>query len=181
MTMLVAIQGTTGSYSEDAALLLLGGGIEVSGYENFTETCGAVINGDADCAVLPLENKIVGSITAANTAVAEAGLNNYGSMSLKIKHVLAAGRGLLLDDLREVYSHPEAIKQCRRFFAEHPHLIACEAGDTAASVRDIIETGDPHSASICSENAARIYGAQIVMRDIADDIDNLTTFYVVAK
>jgi chorismate mutase/prephenate dehydratase len=98
-----------------------------------------------------------------------------------VQHVLAGTTDANFDDLVSVRSHVEALKQCGRFLATHPHLKQVIGADTASSIKRIVEESNPTHAAIGSRRAAELYGAKILREDIADDIDNWTTFYVIGN
>ena len=103
------------------------------------------------------------------------------SLSLRVQHVLAGTPDASVDQLESVRSHVEALKQCRKFLSAHPDLTPIIGSDTASSVKRIVDEGDSTRAAICSRRAAEIYGAKIVRENIADDIDNWTTFYLIGN
>ncbi|MDH3493933.1 MAG: hypothetical protein OEM82_10315 [Acidobacteriota bacterium] len=174
-----AIQGIRYSYSDEAAGLLINrpGLIEC---RDFEETLAVVKEGRADCAVMPLENLIIGEIRSAVKALSESGLKTYESVSLEVRHVLAAVPGTTFESLTEISSHPEAIKQCSDFFSGNRHLKAIEGDDTASSIRNVVESGERHRAAIGSTSAANFYGADILRKNLANDVDNFTTFFLIS-
>ena len=98
-----------------------------------------------------------------------------------MRQCLVARPGATLATLRRVASHPVALAQCRRFFAENPQLEAVVAYDTAGSVRDLLRDGPATNAAIGSALAARLYGGQILLEGIEDDPQNYTRFLVLAR
>ena len=177
----VAIQGVAGSYSEEAARRLLGEELAIVECQDFDETFEALRIGRAEKAVVPIENKIVGQIKQPNALLQAGGYRIVGIVPLAVRHVLAGSPDSTFEGLRSVRSHVEALKQCSGFFAKHPHLTQMIGADTASSIRRIVTDADPSNAAICSQRAAKIYGAKILRKDIADDIDNWTTFYLIAN
>ncbi|MEZ5306755.1 MAG: prephenate dehydratase domain-containing protein [Pyrinomonadaceae bacterium] len=176
----MAIQGIAGSYSDDAANILVPSS-EIVECRSFNDTFEAVTAGVAECAVVPLRNKIVGEIVPATNALARSGLRPFESIELTVKHVLTAVGGATLETIKKIISHPEAIKQCRNFFESHPEIEAISDHDTASSVRKVAESNDVSLGAIASERASVLFGTQVIARDIADDIDNYTTFYLVKR
>ncbi len=171
----------TGSYSEEAVRVLLGNDAAIVECIDFAETFAAVRNGEADRAVVPVENKIVGQITKT---VELLGMNPYKileKLPLKVRHLLVGTPDAELDDLVSVRSHVEALRQCQRFLNAHPKLAQEIGADTASSVRRIVNDGDPARAAIGSRRAAELYGAKILRENIADDIDNWTVFYLIGN
>ena len=177
----VAIQGVSGSYSEQATRELLGSNVSIVECRDFNETFAAVRAGNADNAVVPVENKIVGEIREPIELLKASGYRILDKLPLRVQHVLAGTAGSSMEELRSVRSHIEALKQCRRFLASHPNLTQIVGADTASSVRRIVEEAVPKNAAIGSRRAAEMYGATILCEDIADDIDNWTTFYLIGN
>jgi prephenate dehydratase len=171
----VAIQGINGSYSESAARQLVND-CELVPCMSFALAVAAVEAGAAKWAVLPLRNKLVGDIAAVHKLLEASSLRSLKEQTLKIEHVLAGGSGASVPDLTEVVSHPEALKQCRRFLGENPQLSVFVGDDTASSLRDVVSVGMRHRAAIASKRAAAIYDASILLEQIADDVDNWTVF-----
>lgn len=177
----VAIQGVRGSYSEEATLRIMGDDAEILECIDFAETFAAVNSKRAEFAVLPVRNKIVGEIETPLTLLRNSGLKVLDQLPLEVQHVLAGTKDSVFERLGSVRSHIEALKQCASFFAEHSHLTQLIGADTASSVRRIVQQDDPEIAAIGSRRAAEIYGAKILRENIADDIDNWTTFYLIGN
>jgi len=104
-----------------------------------------------------------------------------GEAQLRIRQCLIARPGASLASIRRVASHPVALAQCRRFFAERPQIEAIPAYDTAGSVQDLLRDGPATQAAIASALAARLYGGQILLEGIEDDPQNYTRFLVLAR
>ena len=177
----VAIQGIKGSYSEEAVLEIFGAAVSILECTDFDTTFAAVASGKADNAVIPVENKIVGSITQTIDLLKDEQYRILEKLPLKVRHVLAGTPAARFDSLISVRSHVEALKQCRRFLDANPQLQQIVGSDTASSVRKIVEANDPTKAAIGSRRAADLYGAEILHESIADDIDNWTIFYLIGN
>lgn len=177
----VAIQGVSGSYSEEAVRRLFGNDAALIECEDFDKTFDALKLGDVDGAVVPVENKIVGTIHRPVELLNEGAYRVLEKLDLRVQHVLAGTPDSAFDMLVSVRSHIEALKQCKRFLADHPDLTQIVGSDTASSVRRIVNEADPARSAICSRRAAEIYGAKILRENIADDIDNWTTFYLIGN
>ena len=176
----VAIQGIRGSYSEEAALTLVPDA-ECLECDDFAETFSAVRSGRADYAVVPVKNKIVGDIEGTARVLSEGSFRMIDQTALKIRHVLAGTPHAQLENIETVRSHMEALKQCRRYLASRPRWVQVIGADTASSVRWTIEQGNEALAAIGSRRAAEMYGAKILAEEIADDPDNWTMFYLLAR
>jgi prephenate dehydratase len=177
----VSIQGVSGSYSEEAVRVLFGENAEIVECRDFAEAFAAVTLGAADRAVVPVENKIVGEIVGPAQLLKDGAFRILESLSLRVQHVLAGTPDASVDQLESVRSHVEALRQCRKFLSSHPNLTPIIGTDTASSVRRIVDEAEPSRAAICSRRAAEIYGAKILRENIADDIDNWTTFYLIGN
>jgi prephenate dehydratase len=178
---LVAIQGVKGSYSEEATLRILGDGAQILECENFEDTFTAVEFGRAEWAVIPVENKIVGEIETPQRLLRLSGLRILERLPLEVRHVLAGTPDAEFEVLESVRSHVEALKQCRRFLSEHKNMTQIIGSDTASSVRRIVDEDIPVNTAIGSRRAAELYGAKILRENIADDLENWTTFYLIGN
>jgi prephenate dehydratase len=178
---LAAIQGVRGSYSEEATFRILGGGTEILECVDFDETFTAILTGRSEFAVVPVRNKIVGEIEATMSLIKRNSMRILEELPLKVCHVLAGTQDAAFEDLKTVRSHIEALKQCRRFLTANTQLTQVIGADTASSVRRIVEEGTRESAAIGSRRAAELYGAKILRENIADDLENWTTFYLLGN
>jgi prephenate dehydratase len=177
----VAIQGVLGAFSHEAALRVLGSAIEVVPRPSFEGLFAAVVDGEADRAIVPIENSLAGSIHENYDRLKNGPLHIVGETQLRIRQCLIARPGATLASLRRVASHPVALAQCRRFFAEHPEIEPVTAYDTAGSVHDLLKTGPLHDGAIASRLAAELYGGVVLLEDIEDDPQNFTRFLVLAR
>jgi prephenate dehydratase len=177
----VAIQGERGAFSHQAALEALGAGIDVVPEASFGELFASVGEGRADRAVVPIENSLHGSIHENYDRLLQSPLHIVGETHLRIRQCLIARPGATVDALRRVASHPVALAQCRRFFAEHSETESVTAYDTAGAVRDLMRSGDATDGAIASTLAAELYGAEVLLEGIEDDPQNYTRFLVLAQ
>jgi chorismate mutase / prephenate dehydratase len=179
----IAYQGVEGSYSHLAAQRRYAGrpgGALLAGHDSFRGAAGAVIAGDADLALLPIENTTAGSINETYDLLAAGSLHITGEVIAAIEHCLLALPGVALDELRVVMSHPQALAQCHDFFARHPQLASRAEVDTAGSARRVRDAGDRTLAAIASSAAAQRYGLAVVARGIQSSAGNATRFVEVA-
>lgn len=182
-TLRVAIQGEKGAFSHQAALSALGAGVEVEvvSQQTFDELFAAVLEGRADRALVPIENSLHGSIHENFDRLLHSPLHIVGETQLRVRQCLIARPGSSLAMIRRVASHPVALAQCRRFFAERPQMEAVTAYDTAGAVRDLMKSGLATQAAIASRLAADLYGAHVLEEGIEDDAENYTRFLILAK
>ena len=176
----VAIQGIQGSYSEEAVLTMMGGA-ELLECSDFDETFDSLVTGRAQYAVVPVENKIVGGISGTVSVMREERFRILDRAVLKVRHVLAGTTGSIVDEIESVRSHVEALKQCRRYLSVNTKWTQVIGADTAGSIRRVVEEGNSANAAIGSKRAAEMYGAKVLAEDIADDLDNWTTFCLLSR
>src|ERR1700738_2083837 len=176
--MRVAYQGEAGAFSENAARRLLGAEITGVPCHSFEDMFASVGSGNADCCVTPIENSLAGSIHRNYDLLLTSALTIGGETHLRIVHNLIAPPGVLLDDVRRVYSHPVALAQCGRFLRQHPEMEAVPMHDTAGAVRGVMERRQSGDAAIASEAAANLYGGVILQTNIEDDAQNFTRFFL---
>ena len=177
----VAFQGERGAFSHQAALEILGAGIELLPKPSFDALFDAAVSGEADRAVVPIENSLAGSIHENYDRLRARPLHIIAETQLRIVHCLIGRPGARLEAIERVASHPVALAQCRRFFADRPQVQAVAAYDTAGSVLDLLRDGPVTHAAIASSLAAKIYGGQILLEGIEDDPQNYTRFLILAR
>ena len=177
--LLIAFQGERGAYSESAVYKYFGGSAEPKPCRSFREVFEEVKRGRADFGVVPIENSIEGSVNQVYDLFLEYDLKVCGEVILKIEHCLVANPGADLNSIRVIYSHPQALAQCRSFLEN----LGCEmisTYDTAGSVKMIKEKRMKDAGAIAGERAAEIYGMSILARGIADNPNNYTRFFVIS-
>jgi len=172
----VAFQGEPGAFSEEAAYRLLGEEIATVPCPTFDATFGAIITGDADALLVPVENSLAGSVLRVYDLLLETDLLIAAETILPVELHLIACPGATLSSIRSVESHPMALAQCERLFSERRAWARMAAEDTAGSVRRVLESGDRTRAAIAGPRAARLYGGTILMRDVQDSAGNFTRF-----
>ena len=177
----VAIQGIKGSFHHAVAQSYYGEGLSLLECETFDASVKALLENTADQAVMAIENSIAGSIIPNYALIDQNDLQIVGEYSLSIHHNLMALPGQTLTDLKEVYSHPIALLQCKDFFKAHPHIRLVEAEDTADEARRIAENAISGIAAIASEQAAALYGLSILAPSIQTIKNNITRFVIVQK
>ncbi len=179
----VAYQGVEGSNSHLAAQRRYGGrkgGVLLTGCDTFRDAAEAVREGAADLALLPIENSTAGSINETYDLLAEGGLAITAEVVSAIEHCLLGLPGARIDDLREVHSHPQALRQCEGYLRTIPWAKPREEFDTAGAARKVRELGDASLSAIASDTAARLFGLEVLRRGIQDEALNFTRFVEVA-
>jgi prephenate dehydratase len=181
----VAFQGERGAFSEEAARRILGDHIEPCPKREFDEIFTSVIRDEADCAVVPMENTLAGSVIKNYDLLADNDLEIVGEVILRVAHNLIAPKGTKVESLRKVYSHPVALAQCedylRRLRLSLPGLETQPHYDTAGSVKLVIENARGDEAAIASRTAAGLYGARILAEGIESNPQNFTRFFIMAR
>jgi chorismate mutase/prephenate dehydratase len=179
----VAIQGIEGSYSQLATQQFFDAkGVEVDYLraQTFADAVAAVQRGDADVTVLPIENTTSGAISEVYDLLLNSQLHFVGDVRFRVRHCLLGIEGAAVSELRRIYCHPQAVAQCSEFLSQ---LTDCEIvyfSDTALSGKRIRELGDPTIAAIASEEAARLFGLDVLKTGIANRDENYTRFVVAA-
>jgi len=173
----VSFQGERGAYSEGAALALFPGA-ETVPCGSFSEAARAAEAGRSDCAVLPVENSLAGSVGESHAILRDTPLRIVAETYHRIAHCLI-GR-CAEAEARTVYSHPQALAQCRRYI-EARGLRRVPTYDTAGSVAMVAGMGEAGAVCIASAGAARLHGVPVIEEGIADDAENYTRFVVLSS
>jgi len=176
--MRVAFQGELGAFSQEAIRQLLGDRAQPVPCQRFDQVFAALKAGDTDAAVLPIENALAGSVHENYDLLIKYDFEITGETSVRIVHHLIAPPGVTFRDIRRVYSHPVALNQCLDFFARHQNIERITFYDTAGSVKMVMAERPEGGAAIASELAAKNYGGRILKREIEDDRQNFTRFFL---
>ncbi len=176
----VACFGVPGTYAHRAALKIFPKAQPVF-YSPFRSVFEALAAGEADFGVIPIENSSAGSVTAVYDLMLQYRFTIAASAEIHIDHCLAASEGASVELLSDVYSHEQALAQCSDFLSSHPRLTAHTAVSTAQAAKAVAESGDPHLAAICSEEAAKEYGLRVLQRGFQNNPNNTTRFIVISR
>ena len=176
----VIYQGVPGAYSEQACLNFFGEGVNTIGMDQFEDCFQALKDGQADYAVLPIENSSTGAIRQIYDLLSHYEFFIVGETTVKVEHCLMAPKGATLDTITHVYSHEQGLFQCEQYLNAHPDWHQVPQADTAGSARMVAATGDVTKAAICSARAADLYGLTILARAINHNSHNTTRFVVVS-
>jgi len=178
--MKVAFQGEIGAYSESAVYSFFGSSVEAKPCKNLSNVFESVEKGETQYGVVPIENSIEGSVNQTYDLFLEYDLKVRDEIILRIAHCLIAHPGTQLNAIKTVYSHPQALGQCRKFLEQ----LGCRlisTFDTAGSVKMINEERLMDAGAIASERAAKIYSMNILAKEIGDTPNNYTRFFVLSK
>ncbi len=176
----VAFQGEPGAFSEQAALEFFGRSVTTCPCESFDGVFTAVAEERTRFGIVPVENSSEGSISRVYDLFLDHDVRVCGETALRIVHCLIAREGVSLGDIRRVYSHPQALGQCRAFLT---HL-GCElipAYDTAGSVKMVSEQGVLDAAAVAGARAAELYGMRVIASGIEDSKHNYTRFFILSR
>lgn len=177
----IAIQGEPGSNSHLATRELLGE-VELVPCALSVEVLETLArSGRADAAVLPVENSLHGAVADHSDLLLRYGVQIVAECSLRIRHALIAVPGVTENAVTRVLSHPVALSQCRKFFAEHKTMEAVPFYDTAGAVKHLMGDRITNEAAIAAPFAAEVYGAEILRSGLEDDPKNFTRFFLLAR
>ncbi len=173
----VVYQGVPGAYSYIAMQRYFGKDVKNFAVPAWRDAMEAVKNGSADYAVLPIENSTTGIVAGVYDLLQE--YNNYiiAETYVKVEHALLGLPGTKLDDVKTVYSHPQGFMQCEHFLSQYGWEQISQA-NTAGSAKRVLEEKDPTQVAIASEEAASVYGLEVLKHSI-NDLDNNTTRFVI--
>ena len=175
----IAYQGIAGAWSH-LACRAVHPELEAIPCPSFEDVFEIVEAGGGDLAMIPIENNLGGRVADIHQLLPHQALHIVAEYFQAIRHELLAVPGATLEGLRAVYSHPQALAQCRRFLREQglePHA----ASDTAASAQWVAEQANPAVGAIASGLAGDLYELESVRRDIQDEFHNTTRFIVLAR
>ena len=174
----IAIQGERGSNSHIAAVQMLGTQAEIVPCALSADVVHAVVSGQVEGAVLPIENSLHGAVSEHYDLLLENPLRIFAEGLLRIEHNLIVAPGVLREDIRTVLSHPVALSQCRRFLAGFPQARALPFYDTAGSVRHVVGSNLRDTAGLAPKLAAEIYGGEVLIPNVEDHAENFTRFHL---
>lgn len=176
---LIGFQGMHGAYSDAAARAWEPAAATIP-FQEFSQVFDAVLAGDTDFGVVPVENTLGGTVGQVNSILVTTELRVVGAIDMPIDHCLLAAPGTDHRDIRTAYSHGQALAQCRRFL-ERNRLDAVDWFDTAGAARMVAEQRPKGGAAIASRFAAQLYGLEVIKEGIQDAATNRTRFFVVAR
>lgn len=174
----VAIQGIKGSYHHTVAQAFFGEDVDVDECLSFQELVSSLEDKNSTDAVMAIENSIAGSIIPNYAYIDEHDLTISGEFFLPIRHCLMALEGQKIEDIKEVWSHPMALLQCKEFFRSYPHIKLVEDSDTADVAKRIRKQQLTGIAAVAAETAANIYELNILYKDIQTIKSNSTRFFI---
>ena len=179
---IVGYQGVPGAYGEQAAYSYFKGEWqELIPHEAFEDVIEALEEGRIDYGVLPIENSSAGEILDTYDFMRSKEIYIVGEQAIRIEHNLLGVPGSTLEDIKEVYSHPQGLSQSKLFIKEHEQMKPCPFINTAAACQYVAEMGDQTKAAIGSKRAGELYGLDVLASDIQYSKNNFTRFVILAK
>ena len=179
MNKIIAIQGAEGSNHHKVARDFYGDNIQLKECMSFDALVAHLLEGSATDGVMAIENTIAGSIIPNYALIDSNNLHIVGEEYLHIHHHLMALPGQTIKSIKEVWSHPMALLQCKEFFKKYPHIKLVEDVDTAEVAKRIAKENIKGIAAIAPKIAAEIFGLQVLEDDIQTIKDNSTRFVIV--
>ncbi len=176
----VACAGCEGSYAHLASerLFDLPEIMYMNGFEGVFKS---VSSGLCEYGVLPIENSLAGSVNAIYDLLSEYNVSIVRSVRLKVDHALLAVPGAKLEDIREIYSHQQAISQCSEFLSTLKNVRVIAVENTAEAARMVAQQGDRTKASLSSRLCAELYQMQVMKATVQNRDNNYTRFICIAK
>ena len=177
----IVFQGVEGAYSQQAMTEYFGRECDSFHVETWKDAMEAIKNGEADFAVLPIENSTAGIVSENYDLLVE--YENYivGEQVIQIKHALLGLQEAELEDITTVYSHPQALMQCGDFLYEHSDWEKISLKNTAVSAKKVMEDNDKAHAAIASTLTAELYGLKVLDDTISNSQNNSTRFIIVTN
>lgn len=177
----VGFPGVEGAFTEEAAIKFFGSKINRVPYEEFEDVFKAIESDEVYYGVIPIENSSTGAISETYDLINKYGFYVVGETCLKIEQHLIGVKGSTVEDIKEVYSHPQGIEQSSEFLKNYSSWKLIPFHNTSISAKLIKDLGDKNKAAIASKRAADIYELDIIKKNVNNQKDNNTRFIVISK
>ncbi len=177
--MKIAYSGVEGAFGHIASKSIFLNQQLIS-YHSFNEAYDAVVKGDCDACVLPLENSYAGDVGQVMDLIFSGSLYINNVIDVDIVHNLIAKKGVKLSDVKRVISHPQALAQCQKYIESH-NFETCEHVNTALASKELASSDDLHTAVIASKDVAKLYDLEILESNINEARNNTTRFAVFSR
>lgn len=177
----VVYQGTEGAYSQQAMQAYFGENVRNFHVDTFRDAMLTIAEGNADFGVLPIENSSAGIVSENYDLLVD--FENYivAEQIIGIDHCLLGLPGATEEDIKTVYSHPQALMQCAEYLSAHKDFEKQSYPNTAMAAKKILEDGDRSQAAIASISAAKAYGLEVIKDSINFSSRNSTRFIIVTN
>ncbi|MGG7178050.1 prephenate dehydratase [Clostridium paraputrificum] len=176
----VGFPGVAGAFTEEALLKFFGEECNRTAYEEFEDVFQALQIGAIDYGIIPIENSSTGAISDTYDLLRKYGFYIVGEECIRIEQHLVGIKGSIIEEIDEIYSHPQGIEQSSDFLKQYHHWKLIPFHNTAISAKLIEDLGDTTKAAIASKRAADIYGLDIIKECINNQKDNYTRFIIIA-
>lgn len=177
----IGYQGVEGSFSEEALRKYFNSYDSIKNYDEFKDVFTALENNEIQYAILPIENSYTGAITEVYDLLVRYNFYIVGEECIKIDQHLMGIAGTNLDNIEEIYSHPQGFAQSNGFLSRYDNVKLIPYRNTAISAKLVSDLKDKKKAAIGSKRAAKIYGLDILKENINDRRDNHTKFIIIGK
>lgn len=179
-TPMVACQGVEGAYSQIACEKIFKNPF-IMYFKNFDGVFNAIEQGLCQYGILPLENSTAGSVKKVYDLMIQHNFSIVRTYRLKVDHNLLANPGAEISDIREIYSHEQAINQCSGFLAKLPGVKVIPVENTAVAAQMVASSGRNDVAAISSRSCMELYGLISLATSIQDEGNNRTRFICISK
>ncbi len=176
----IVCQGVEGAYSQIAVEKLFRQP-SITYVSQFEEVFAAIDKGVGRYGVLPLENSTAGSVNKVYDLMMKYNFTIVRSVRVKVSHCLLAKPGVKMEEIREIFSHEQAISQSEDFLKQHPHIKVTPCANTAMAARMVAESERRDIAALSSHNCAHLYGLQTLANSVQDKGNNYTRFICISK
>jgi chorismate mutase/prephenate dehydratase len=176
----VACQGVEGAYSQIACEKMFKNPF-IMYFKNFEAVFTAIEQGLCQYGILPIENSTAGSVKKVYDLMIKRNFSIVRTFRLKIDHNLLAKPGAKIEQIREVYSHEQALNQCSEFLAQHPNIKIVPVENTAIAAQMVAQSDRADVAAISSRNCAELYSLNCLVSGVQDKGNNRTRFICISK
>lgn len=177
----VGFPGVSGAFTEEALIKFFGENCDRNHYEEFEDVFLALQKGEIDYGIIPIENSSTGAISDTYDLLRKYGFYILGEDCIRIEQHLVGIDGSIIEEIDEIYSHPQGIEQSSEFLKQYNHWKLIPFHNTAISAKLINDLRDTRKAAIASKRAAKIYGLNIIKECINNQKDNYTRFIIISR
>ncbi len=177
---MVACQGVEGAYSQIACEKIFKAPM-IMYFKNFEGIFNAIDQGLCQYGILPIENSTAGSVKKVYDLMIRHNFSIVRTFRLKVDHNLLANKNAKLSDIKEIYSHEQAISQCGEFLESHPDIKVTTVENTAVAANMVAQSGRMDVAALCSHACENLYGLVCLANSVQDKGNNRTRFICISK
>ena len=176
----IVFQGVEGAYSHAALLSCFGKDADCFCVHSFKDAAEAVVSGQADYGVLPVENSSAGVVSDVLALLYRYEVYVVRQVYLPVRHCLLGLEGAREEDVKTIVSHPQALMQCSDYLESRTDVRSISMVNTAVAARKVVEDGDITQAAIASSTAGEIYGLKVIREELNNVSGNTTRFVVIS-